>query len=104
MTARSSARCCGVLSSKSNLAKAARNSEEASSKYGVPGPTCGFVEQAAPAGMKDSWPFSLNPTHPSDVRTSPAPESSTCNVYAHPRSTVTADGVSTTNSPAGAQI
>ena len=38
------------------------------------------VAQAAPAGIKDSWPFSLNPTHPRDVRTIPAPESSTCRV------------------------
>jgi hypothetical protein len=93
-----------LLSAKSNLAKAERNSVEASSKYGVPGPTFGRVAQAAPAGMKDSWPFSLNPTHPMQVRTMPAPESSTYKVQAQPRSTVTADGVSTTNSPGGAQI
>src|ERR1700730_5042697 len=104
MIPRSSSYFSCVLSSKSSLAKAARKAADASSKYGVPGPTFGLVAQAAPAGIKDLWPFNWNPTHPSFVRSNPAPESSTRNVYAHPRSTALADGVSTTNSPGGAQI
>ena len=65
--ATSCACCSGVLSSKSNLVNAARNSADESSKYGVPGPTFGRVAQAAPAGIRDSRPFSLNPTQPRDV-------------------------------------
>src|SRR5437660_12925704 len=97
-------RSVGVEDSKSKPDNALRKDGEASSKYGVPGPILGRVLQTAPAGMKDSCPLSLKPTHPMVVRSSPAPESSTCNVYTHPRSTATADGVATTNSPGRAQI
>src|SRR5258708_22842752 len=97
-------RSAGVVAAKSNFDKASRNDAEASSKYGVPGPILGRVLQTAPAGIKDSWPFSLKPTQPMVVRRRPAPESSTCRVYTQPRSTATAEGVSTTNSPGGAQM
>src|SRR5579871_6414251 len=79
-TAKSDDRCSAVMSSKSKRCRAARNVGEALSKYGVPGPTPGRVAQAAPAGINDSRPFNLNPTHPRYVRTNPAPESSTCSV------------------------
>ena len=49
---RSVPRSSGVSAAKSNLDNASRNDEEASSKYGVPGPTFGRVAQTAPAGMK----------------------------------------------------
>src|SRR5207253_7753584 len=52
-------RSAGVCDSKSNRDNALRNDSEALSKYGVPGPILGRVWQMAPAGMKDSWPFSL---------------------------------------------
>src|SRR5260370_32778429 len=94
----------GVVGSKSNRDKASRNELEASSKYGVPGPILGRVLQTAPAGIKDSRPFNLKPNQPMVVRRRPAPESSTFREYTQPRSKATAEGGTTTNSTARAQM
>ena len=56
----------------------------------------------APAGTNDSRAASCSDTQPAVTLNKPDPSSSTCSVYAHPRSIAVADGVSTTNWPGGA--
>src|SRR5450759_708835 len=91
-------------SPRSKPATLRRNPSEASSKYGMPGPPRWRVTQVAPAGMNASRSPTWKATHPIWTRNTPSPFSSTLRVYSQPRSTARAEGVSTTNSRAGAQM
>jgi len=58
----------------------------------------------APAGTSDSFDSHSSATQPEVTCRTPTPASSTCMVYAHPRSTTVEEGVSTKNCPGGAQM
>ena len=68
------------------------------------GPAAGRVVHIAPAGTSDSFDSHSSATQPEVTCRTPTPASSTCMVYAHPRSTAVAEGVSTKNNRGGAVI
>src|SRR4030095_190072 len=89
---------------KSKLCKARSNSGVSTDEKGVPNPLPFIVRHEAPAGTIDFFPPRSRATYPLVTLSLLFPARSTSSVYSQPRSTATADGVSTIKRRGGATI